>query len=161
MNITKILESHTKWLNDEDGGIRADLRGANLRDANLRRANLSGADLSGADLRDANLRLANLSGADLRLADIDLCIEDGLIEKIAGIVVENDKALAMGTWHTCDTTHCIAGWACHLAKGGKELEEKHGAEVAGLMLLGPEAHSHFFDDNETATRWLKTKIEKK
>ncbi len=154
MNITEILESHTKWLNDEDGGIRADLRGANLRDANLRRANLSGADLSGADLRDANLR-----GANLRLADIDLCIEDGLIEKIAGIVVENDNALAMDTWHTCDTMHCIAGWACLLAKGGKELEEKHGAEVAGLMLLGPEAHSHFFDDNETAIEWLKSKVQ--
>ena len=75
MNITKerlteILALHAKWLRDETGGERADLRsadlsGANLRSADLRSADLSGADLSGADLRSADLRSANLSGADL------------------------------------------------------------------------------------------------
>ena len=30
-----ILDRHKKWLNDEDGGSRADLRGADLRDAVL------------------------------------------------------------------------------------------------------------------------------
>jgi len=60
-----ILENHKKWLNDDDGGIRADLRGADLRGANLR-----GADLSYADLSDANLRGANLRGADLSYADL-------------------------------------------------------------------------------------------
>ena len=65
-----VLEKHTKWLRNEDGGERADLRdadlsGADLRDADLRSAVLSGADLSGADLRGANLRGANLRGADL------------------------------------------------------------------------------------------------
>jgi hypothetical protein len=83
------------------------------------------------------------------------------LQKIAEIVTEKDGALDMESWHTCDTTHCIAGWACHLAPNGKELEAKRGTQIAGLMLLGIEAHSHFFDDNETATRWLKTKIEKK
>ena len=38
-----ILDRHKKWLNDEDGGSRADLRGAVLR-----RAVLSDADLRGA-----------------------------------------------------------------------------------------------------------------
>ena len=66
--LAEILDKHTKWLNDEDGGERADLRGANL----------SGADLCGANLRGADLRCANLSGADLRGAnlsgaDIDYC----------------------------------------------------------------------------------------
>ena len=46
-----ILDNHKKWLADEEGSEKADLRGADL----------SGADLSGADL----------SGADLRLADLD------------------------------------------------------------------------------------------
>lgn len=40
-----ILEKHKKWLNDENDGERANLRGANLRYANLRYANLRGADL--------------------------------------------------------------------------------------------------------------------
>ena len=38
-----ILDNHKKWLNEDDGGIRANLFGAYLT-----RANLSGADLSGA-----------------------------------------------------------------------------------------------------------------
>ena len=61
--LKEILERHRKWLNDEDGGERADLCGADLRvadlrEANLREANLCGADLRGADLRGANLRVA-------------------------------------------------------------------------------------------------------
>ena len=90
-----VLEKHEKWLNNELGGIRADLsgediygldlRGANLYGANLiradlrvaylikadlREANLSGADLSGADIYEANLSGADLSGADLREANL-------------------------------------------------------------------------------------------
>ena len=94
--LKEILDKHKKWLNDEDGGEQADLRGADLRGANLRDADLcvadlSGADLSGADLvnanlaganfrdaylYDANLRGVNLSGADLRgagIAKANLC----------------------------------------------------------------------------------------
>ena len=94
--LKEILEKHKKWLNGEDGGRRADLRGANLRgedlsgadlfnanlaganfrdaslyDANLRGVNLSGADLRGANLREADLRGVDLHGANLRGADLD------------------------------------------------------------------------------------------
>jgi len=90
-----ILEKHAKWLRDEEGGERANLRGANLRGAdlwyadlryanlryaNLRKANLrgadlrntdlEGADLAHTDLQDANLQGANLRGADLRNSDL-------------------------------------------------------------------------------------------
>ena len=78
--LQEILDAHKKWINGEDGGAGANLRGADLfgadlrradlRRADLRRANLSGADLSGADLRRANLRDANLRGADLRRANL-------------------------------------------------------------------------------------------
>ena len=47
-----ILQKHKAWLNDEDGGERADLRAANLRGADLSYADLSDADLSYADLSD-------------------------------------------------------------------------------------------------------------
>ena len=76
--LKKVLDLHIKWLNEKEGGERADLRRANLsgaalsmeklRWADLRSANLSGADLSGADLRNANLSCAVLSGADLSCA---------------------------------------------------------------------------------------------
>ena len=71
----EVLQRHAKWLQNEEGGEKANLRGANLRgadlwDADLRGANLRGADLRGADLRDADLRGANLRGADLWDADL-------------------------------------------------------------------------------------------
>ena len=65
-----ILSAHKKWLDDEIGGIRADLRGADLRDADLRDADLRGAYLCGANLCGADLRGADLRGADLRDADL-------------------------------------------------------------------------------------------
>ena len=72
----EVLQRHAKWLKNEEGGEKAnlrdadlwdaDLRGANLRDADLRDADLRDADLWDANLRDANLRDANLRGANLR-----------------------------------------------------------------------------------------------
>ena len=84
-----ILTKHRAWVNDENGGVcadlsgadlsEADLRRANLRRANLSRANLSGADLSDADLSEAdliraNLRRAVLSAADLSEADLSAAV---------------------------------------------------------------------------------------
>lgn len=40
--LNEILEKHRKWLNDEEGGEKANLGRANLRWANLGRADLSG-----------------------------------------------------------------------------------------------------------------------
>ena len=53
--LNKTLELHKMWIDGKEGGIKADLRGADLRGANLRYA-----DLRGADLRDASLRGADL-----------------------------------------------------------------------------------------------------
>lgn len=63
--LNEIIESHGKWLRNEEGGEKADLGGADLGDANLRGANLGGAYLGGANLIGANLRGANLRGANL------------------------------------------------------------------------------------------------
>ena len=63
--LNAIVESHGKWLKNEQDGKRADLRDAYLRDAYLQDADLQGADLQGANLRDANLRDANLRDANL------------------------------------------------------------------------------------------------
>ena len=69
-NLNEILEKHLKWLNDENGGERANLSRANLSGANLSGADLSGANLSRANLSRANLSRANLSGANLYGADL-------------------------------------------------------------------------------------------
>ena len=69
-NLNEILEKHLKWLNAENGGERADLRGADLSGADLSGADLRGANLSGANLSVANLSGANLSGVNLSVADL-------------------------------------------------------------------------------------------
>ena len=70
MDLKQILELHKKWLDNEAGGKRADLSGADLSDAYLSGADLRGADLRGADLSGADLRDADLSRADLRGVDL-------------------------------------------------------------------------------------------
>jgi hypothetical protein len=67
----------------------------------------------------------------------------------------------MNGWHTCDTTHCIAGWAIAQAgEPGRLMEAVMGPEIAGLMLLGTEAHAHFFDADDTARAWLQEVLER-
>ena len=51
--------------------------------------------------------------------------------------VENPDALDMSTWHTCETTHCRAGWVVHLAgEAGKRLEAFHhdNTEIAAMLI---------------------------
>jgi hypothetical protein len=158
----------------------ADLRDADLRDADLRGAVLSGADLRGADLRDAVLRDAVLRGAVLSDADLrgavlsDADLRDAVLPKavqamrpadeseqhariaaVAALALADDDALNMGDWHTCETTHCIAGWAVHQAgPAGYLLEEMMGPHAAGAILLGDEAAKHFYDSGDQAREWL-------
>jgi len=133
----------------------ADLRGANLRDTCLCEASLKDADLRGADLRYANLSRADLSGAK-----IDLSIEDGLLRKVALKVLAGRGSFDNKAWHSsCNTVHCIAGYGCYMASNRK-IESEYGTEVAGLMLLGVEAHSHFFDSRKSALEWLKEVAER-
>ena len=80
LEIKQALELHEKWLNGENEGERADLRGAYLSGANLRGAYLGDANLGGANLRGANLGGANLRGANLRGANLSGCT--GLINPI-------------------------------------------------------------------------------
>jgi uncharacterized protein YjbI with pentapeptide repeats len=125
----------------------ADLSGVDLRGAYLSGAYLRGADLRGADLRGEDLSDADLSGAYLRGADLSGAYLSGAYLSGANIpTVENIDAkilaeieaggkLDMRLWHTCETTHCRAGWAIALAgKPGKELEEKVGSNAAGALI---------------------------
>jgi len=57
--------------------------------------------------------------------------------------------LDMSAWH-CNTSHCLAGWAQELTTSKPYDEE---AYEAGVRALGRHA-AHFFDDTDTAARWL-------
>ena len=68
--LSDILKKHKEWMDDEEGGERANLTGANLVGANLAGANLRRADLTGANLVSANLKGVDLTDADLMAADL-------------------------------------------------------------------------------------------
>ena len=143
----------------------ANLNGADLSDANLNGADLSdatlrGADLSGANLRGAALRGANLNGADL--SDANLSVVAGfatresavtLLDKIRAIVLDPAKpeALNMHDWHTCETTHCLAGWAQHLSG------QPGDTQTVGTALIWPAAHM-FFASNAEVREFLERRL---
>ena len=64
------LRKHKLWLENKEGGERANLEWANLEGANLERANLEWANLERANLERANLEGANLRGANLEGANL-------------------------------------------------------------------------------------------
>ena len=68
--LSDILAAHGNFVRGGDGGVRAELAGANLSRADLGKANLMYADLQGANLEGANLREAKLGSADLSKANL-------------------------------------------------------------------------------------------
>lgn len=104
--------------------------------AKSERADLSYADLSYANLRGANLSGANLSGADLsgakELPPVPIIPN---IDRAILAAIESGGTLKMDAWHTCQTTHCRAGWAITLAgDAGKVLEHFVGPNTAGALI---------------------------
>ncbi|MGY0666014.1 pentapeptide repeat-containing protein [Bordetella bronchiseptica] len=163
----------------------ADLAGANLARANLARANLAGANLAGAYLARANLAGArNLPvgteatspvepyqrdtrhaaernaarAARFRELNPTVPVVEALDAKILSAIENGRGGLEMGAWHTCETTHCRAGWAVHLAgEAGYALEREHGPQYAGRMIYMASVGRapHFFASNELAMADLR------
>ena len=109
------------------------------------------ANLSYADLRGANLRGANLSDSP-KIENIHQTVFDA---------ASQPGALDMSDWHTCDTTHCRAGWVTHLAgKAGAALEKRMGPSAAATLIYMSsdpklEKIPDFQSDNETAMEDMK------
>ena len=139
----------------------ADLSGADLSGAVLRGADLSEAVLSGAVLREAVLSGAVLSGA-VKFDDIP-AIPD-LESKILAAVDGGAGKLQMKSWHICETTHCRAGWAVHIAgEVGYALEKAVGPATAGALIYAratPDAPiPDFYCDNATALADLRKRAQ--
>jgi len=112
--------NHFLWLENKDGGERADLWGANLWDANLRGANLRGANLRGANLRDADLRRANLRRANLR--DADLWGADLRDADVKAVIIQAGKhqgIFAGGSGQIGCERHSYQHWLDHGVEIGK------------------------------------------
>lgn len=102
------IEIKNRWTGEVMFTLEADsLRGANLRDA----------DLSGASAMPPIRPIVNIDAAILAACEADGC------------------RLDMTTWHVCETTHCRAGWAIHLAgEAGRVLEHCVGSCAAGALI---------------------------
>ena len=75
-------------------------------------------------------------------------------------VVSKPNALDMGDWHTCNTTHCRAGWVVHLCgEDGYELERYYGIVLAAQLIYRESGYQinpcRFFDNNEDAMTDMK------
>ncbi len=66
-----VLQAHRRWLNNEPGGVRLDLRGANMIGAFMRGAYMGDANLAGAYMRDANMTGAFMAGAFMGGANLN------------------------------------------------------------------------------------------
>lgn len=50
--------------------------------------------------------------------------------------VSKPESLDMSDWHTCETTHCWAGWIVHLAgEKGYELENQMDTPFAAMQIF--------------------------
>lgn len=131
----------------------ADLRGAYLEDAYLRGVYLMGADLRdaylrGADLEGADLTYAYLEGADLTGANFGEALSiTNIHSAVYDAATRAKDALDMGKWHTCETTHCRAGWVTTLAgEAGKRLEGEIGTPAAALAIYAASDPDYFSRD---------------
>jgi hypothetical protein len=85
----------------------------------------------------------------------------GLAKRVAETVLAApESALNMKSWHTCETTHCLAGWAVHLTgPAGYALEMVVGPKLAGQLLM-PEAAHLFEAENKEALEWCRQQVAK-
>ncbi len=71
------------------------------------------------------------------------------------------EALNMGDWHTCETTHCRAGWIVTLAgEQGKKLEKKTSTLFAAMQIYKKSSPirvfpPRFFENNQKALDDMK------
>ena len=73
----------------------------------------------------------------------------------------NPDALKMDNWHTCETTHCRAGWVVTLAgEKGKALEDETSTLFAAMQIYKASSPIRvspvrFFDGNKEAMADIK------
>jgi hypothetical protein len=82
------------------------------------------------------------------------------IHKTIYAAVSQPKALNMSDWHTCETTHCRAGWVVTLAgEAGKKLEKQTSPLFAAQQIYKASGYEispvRFFDSNEEAMADMK------
>lgn len=165
--LNEILDKHHKWLNEEDGGEYADLRGAdlsflNLSYANLIHADLSYADLSYADLTNTTLTSANMTGVDLAGANytgtiLNLqCPEEGSFiawkklayNEIAKLLIPEDAKRSSATTRKCRASKAVV--LAIYSDDGEEVSEGRSRQCFDFIYrVGETVYPDSWDEN----RW--------
>ncbi|HEX4334727.1 MAG TPA: pentapeptide repeat-containing protein [Polyangiaceae bacterium] len=155
VELNEIVAKHKLWLNRDPSGARANLAGANLADANLADANLADAynlpdGTQKVDPPEPYTRVVDPArygqrAERYRQRHPDVPVVPDLDRKILSVVESGAGKLDMSQWHSCETTHCRAGWAITLAgDAGRKLEAERGPAMAGHMIYmastGRSAH---------------------
>ena len=75
--------------------------------------------------------------------------------------------MEMWTWHTCEKTHCRAGWTVTLAGAeGRKLEKFYNTELAAMLIYDASDPgfkinpARFYDENKDALADMKKLAEK-
>ena len=83
---------------------------------------------------------------------------ENIHQKLLEKVESKSDSLNMSTWHTCDTTHCRAGWIVNLAgEEGYKLESETSTCFAAMMIYKSSSKirvfpPRFFETNEIAMK---------
>src|SRR5690606_20934147 len=160
----------------------ANLAGANLADAYLADAYLAGAYLADAYLADARHVPQGVTATDppepyrrpstpadyaiiaerYRRRQPEVPVVPNLDRQILDRIERGGGSLDMTDWHTCETTHCRAGWAIALAgEAGRRLEAERGPFHAGAAIYRASTGRvpHFFARNSAALEDLRARAE--
>jgi len=81
-----------------------------------------------------------------------LTTETAILDRVREIVAGQPESLDMGSWHGCETTHCLAGWAQHLSG-----EEGDAEEIGRRLLPKTAAMPGFYCSTEVARAWLESR----
>jgi hypothetical protein len=92
----------------------------------------------------------------------EIPVIESIHQKVYEAATSKPDALKMNDWHTCETTHCRAGWVTHLAgAAGRALEERTSTLFAAMQIYHksqpaiPVSPVRFFETNEEALEDMK------
>jgi hypothetical protein len=89
---------------------------------------------------------------------------ENINQQVYAAATAKSTSLQMNTWHTCDTSHCRAGWVVHLAgEPGYALERFFNTALAAQLIYresgAPINPGRFYDTNEEALADMKRAAE--
>ena len=165
--MTKIFNSYSKFLsreNYDDNGVSKQFAEDHENWEQMNETNKACWDCSDCSDCSGLRRKDNIKGEENKDVPNKIAgfpnvpVIENIHQKLYAAIKPNghNNKLDMSSWHTCDTTHCRAGWITVLAgQEGKELEEKTSTQFAAMQIYKASSPikvspPRFFETNEVA-----------